>query len=361
MITLGAPRLSGAAKRKGIYEPLAARPRSGMRTVPLAGEGYTAPHPILSPGLRNFLEGFKFGRWGIRAGRKIVRILQKLGNPVQRKLWIRRFCLPLRNAMLLNRPLTVSFNGIPVFLVPQGAIAGDIWAGIGGEKQEVSFILSLLDPGMIFFDVGTNAGLFAISAAKKIGGKGVFAFEARSSTCQLLKRNLLLNRLADVNVEQIALGDSVGEGVLQINARGKDGLNTSGQAIHTDNQVGGLEDARITTVDVFMKNHNVPRVDIMKVDLQGAELMLFRGARELLERADAPLILYEGFGFLTRGFGYHPVEILWFLESCGYTLFVLNSETGEISELKPDYEYDSMVIGAKPGHAWFASWRARLK
>jgi hypothetical protein len=99
----------------------------------------------------------------------------------------------------------------------------------------------------------------------------------------------------------------------------------------------------------------------MKVDIEGAELMMLRGARELLERADAPIILYEGFGFLTCGFGYHPVEILWFLESCGYSLFELNSETGEISELKADYKYDSMVIAIKPGRAAFENLRARLK
>ncbi len=109
-----------------------------------------------------------------------------------------------------------------------------------------------------------------------------------------------------------------------------------------------------------MKDRNLSRVDVMKVDIEGAELMLFRGARELLMRADAPLILYEGFGFLTQGFAYHPVEILWFLESCGYTLFSLNSETGEISELNSNYKYDSMVIAVKPGHAGFTGGRARL-
>jgi FkbM family methyltransferase len=336
-------------------------PHVRMETMALAKEDHTAPDHQASPAVRDFLESFPFGRGGIRAGRKIVRILRKLRDPVQRKLWIGRFCLPVRNAMFLNRRLAVSFNGIPVFLVPQGAVAGDIWAGLLRERHEVSFLLNALEPGMIIFDIGANAGLFSISAAKKIGGKGVFAFEPRSATCDLLKRNLVLNRLADVNVVQMALGDSVGEGVLQVNARGKDGLNTLGQATHPDSKVVGQEDVHITTVDVFMKEHNIPRVDVLKVDIEGAELMLFRGARDLLERADAPIILYEGFGFLTRGFGYHPVEILWFLESCGYSLFVLNSDTGEISELKPDYQYDSMVIGVKRGHAGFADLRARLK
>jgi FkbM family methyltransferase len=252
--------------------------------------------------------------------------------------------------MLFNRPVTVSIAGIPLRLAPRGATAGDFWAHRRTEQHEVTFILSVLEPGMIFFDVGSNAGLFAISAAKKIGGKGIFAFEPCSSTYALLKENLLLNRLAGVQAVQAALGDSIGEGVLQINARGKDGLNTLGKPIHYESQVVGQENVRITTLDVFMKEHNVSRVDVMKVDIEGAELMMFRGARNLLERPDAPLILYEGFGFLSRGFGYHPVEILWLLESCGYTLLLQNGETGKISGLTPDYQYDSMVIAVKPGH-----------
>jgi FkbM family methyltransferase len=315
---------------------------------------YALPDSFLPPGVKNFLEGFTFGRLGLRIGRKIVRIMQKVR--LQRKLWMRQFGLPFRNAMLLNRPLTVSFEGIPVRLVPRGQIAAFFWTGLRFEKHEVAFILSVLEPGMTFFDVGANVGLFTISAAKKIGGNGVFAFEPCSSTHGLLKENLRLNRLADVNVAQIALGDSVGEGVLQINARGKDGLNTLGKATHPESKVVGQEDVRITTVDIFMKDQNVSRVDVMKVDIEGAELMLFRGARNLLERTDAPLVLYEC-GFLTRGFGYHPVEILWLLESCGYTLLLLNNETGEISDLKPDYQYDSMVIAVKPGHPAYTRLR----
>lgn len=320
---------------------------------------FAAPAPFLPPGVKTFLERFELGRFGLRAGRKIIRTLQAFR--LQRKLWMRQFGLPLRNAVLWSRPIKVTFEGFPVLLMPEGQIASLFWTGQRFEKYEIAFVLGILRPEMIFFDVGANVGLFSISAAKKIGGKGIFAFEPCASTFEMLEKNLLLNGIGDVNAVQIALGDSVSEGQLQINARGKDGLNTLGQAIHPESNVVGQETVRITTVDVFMKERNIPRVDVMKVDIEGAELMLFRGARILLERADAPMILYEGFGSLTRGFGYHPVEILWFLESCGYALFLLNSETGAISELKGDYRYDSMVIAAKAGHTAFDDLCARVK
>ena len=340
---------------------LSAWPHLGMDTMALVKDQFALPEPLLPPGVKNFLESFKFGRLGVRAGRKFVQILRTSRDPMQRKLWIGRFGLPLRNAVLLNRPLPVSFHGIPVLLAPHGEVAGDVWAGVRRERQDVSFLLGMLQPGMIVFDVGANAGLFAISAAKKIGAEGVYAFEPCSSTCGLLKRNLLLNQLADVHVEQIALGESVGEGVLQIHSPRIDSRNTLGQANRPGGKVIRHEDVRITTVDVFMKDHNIPRVDVMKVDIEGAELSALCGTRDLLARPDAPLILCENSGFLTRGFSYHPVEILWFLESCGYSLFVLNGETGEISNLKPDYQYNSMVIAVKPGHASFEDLRARLQ
>ena len=321
----------------------------------LGNDKCAVPDHVLPPAVKDFLESFKLGRLGLRAGRKIVQTIQALR--AQRALWMRQFGLPLRNAMFLNRPLDVSLDGIPIRLAPQGQIAGFFWTGIPFEKQQVTFILSVLEPGMVFFDVGANAGLYAIGAAKKIGGKGGFAFEPCSSTYGLLKQNLLLNRVADVNAVRAALGDMVGEGVLQINACGRDGLNTLGQAIHPESRVVGQEDVCITTVDTFIKEHNVPRVDVMKVDIEGGELAMFRGARNLLERADAPLVLCES-GFLTQGFGYHPLEILRLLESCGYTLLLLNSETGQITDLKPDYQYDSTVIGVKPGHQAYTRLRA---
>jgi len=329
--------------------------------MPNLDEQHLFPDPLLSPWTKTILESFGLGRWVLRVGRSAKRFLRNIRNPVYRKLWKGYFVFPVRNVILQNEPVTIRFGEISLQMVPAGAVACQAWSGLRCEHQEVAFILSMLESGMIFFDVGANAGLFAISAAQKIGGNRVFAFEPCASTRDILERNLRLNRIAGVRVAPHALWDSVGEAVLQVNSRGKDGLNTLGQASHPDSEVVAQEKVSVTTLDVFISQQGISRVDVIKADIEGAELMLFRGAKDLLGRDDAPLILYEGFGFLTRGFGYHPVEILWLLESCGYELFTLNNDTGAISELKPDYQYDSMVIAAKPGHPSYAKVRARVQ
>jgi len=86
------------------------------------------------------------------------------------------------------------------------------------------------------------------------------------------------------------------------------------------------------------------------VDTEGAELLIFQGGRGLLTRENAPLILYEGYSWNTKGFGYHPVEIMWLLQDYGYSLFVLDSQTGKIAPRQPAHGYDAMVVAAKSRH-----------
>jgi FkbM family methyltransferase len=260
-----------------------------------------------------------------------------------------KFAFPLRNAALRNRPVTFRSGDVSIQMVPVGAMVRDSWTGLRHERHELSFILTMLAPGMVCFDVGASAGLFAISAAKKIGESGVFAFEPDPATADLLNRNLRLNGVARAHAAQIALGASTGGNeIFQGNT-------------HAKNSSGTHESASPTTIDEFVREQAIPSVGLIRVGVGGAELMVLRGAKHLLERNDAPMVIFGVDASPTRRFGYHPVEILWLLESCGYSLFTLSSDTGAISELKPDYQYNSMVIAAKPGHPSFARLQARVQ
>jgi FkbM family methyltransferase len=211
----------------------------------------------------------------------------------------------------------------------------------------------VLRPGMTFFDVGANVGIFSVPAAKKLESGRVFAFEPSRWTYQRLVENTQLNKLMNVCAVHSALGDSKGEGVLRVNATGKDGLNTLGKPTHEDSEIVAMETVPITTLDDFMRENLVSHIDAIKIDTEGAELLVFRGARELLARADAPLILYEG-GFLSKGFGYHPVESMWLLQKHDYAFFVMDNN-GKISEPAHSHAYDSMVIAVKPAHPAYAT------
>lgn len=270
------------------------------------------------------------------------------------KMIRRNVLFPIRNTLLSSKPLAVKAGGESFILAPEGSVPLEMWAGRYFEKYELEFILGLLQPGMTFFDIGANVGVFSIPAAKKLQNGRVFAFEPSRWTYQLLIKNTQLNELVNVCAVHSALGDSKGEAVLQVNVAGKDGLNTIGKPIHEDSEVVETETVPVTTLDDFLRQNSISHIDVMKIDTEGAELLIFRGAVELLAKPNAPLILYEG-GFLSKGFGYHPVESMWLLQKHGYAFFVIDSNTGRISVPANGRAYDAMVVAVKPAHPAYAA------
>jgi FkbM family methyltransferase len=267
---------------------------------------------------------------------------------------------PLRNSALRGRALVMNIAGQSCLFLPQGSVAAWIWAGRDLERRELDFVIGGLRPDSIFFDVGANVGLFSIPAGKKLQTGKVYAFEPSAATFAQLSENMRLNNLSNSHLVHSAVGDHPGEAVLQINAPGKDGLNTIGNPAHEDSEIIATETVTLITLDDFITENCIPRVDLMKVDVEGAELLVFRGARQLLARPDAPAILYES-GCLTSGFGYHPVETMWLLQRHGYRFFMIDSVTGRITALPGSPPHDAMLIAAKPNHPSYTSLQDRAR
>jgi FkbM family methyltransferase len=263
----------------------------------------------------------------------------------------------LRNILKRSAPIRVEAGAVSFRLMPQGAVAFDIWSGLRFERPELEFILTILEPGMTFFDIGANAGVFTVAAGKTLQETqtSIYAFEPCPATFAILEKNLLENGLTGVHAHGLAVSEQSGEASLYVNAAMKDGLNSLEDPSHGDAEVVGTVAVRVTTLDEFAAGHDISGVDVMKVDVEGAELLVFRGARGLLTREDAPLILYEGYSWCAAGFHYHPVEIMWLLEAFGYEIFVLDTVSGRVRPRRPGESYDQMVVAVKPTHRRYAA------
>ncbi|MFZ3331520.1 MAG: FkbM family methyltransferase [Candidatus Acidiferrales bacterium] len=270
-----------------------------------------------------------------------------------------RFCLSLmfrmRNLLRHMDPLSFSIEGLDLLLYPKGSIAFNVWTKFQIERRELELMLRAVDSEMTFFDVGANVGIFTLVIGKKLGKSGgqVYSFEPCAETCAIFQHNLRINRLTNVHLVQAALTDQVGEGILQLNAAFRDGLNTLGRPTHSDCRIVGSETVSTTTIDRFMEVNDIRRVDVLKVDAEGAELLVFMGARKLLGRPDAPLILYEGYSGCTAGFNYHPGEIMSFLKQFGYQFFVIDAAMGGLILRPCDHQYDQMIVALKPADSRF--------
>lgn len=303
--------------------------------------------------------GASFAKWRrVYGSLTLAELVLRLRKRISARLflWYRSglaCTFQVRNVLTRNAPLDVRVRDIEFQIAPEGAIAFHAWSKLRFEHTEIDFILRMLQPGITFFDAGANTGLFSLAAGKKLGGQpsAIYAFEPCPSTFAILKKNLLQNSLTNVHAISAALSDSTGEANLYVNAEWKDALNSLEYPNYTDAEIVGRERVRTITLDEFVEREGIARVDLLKVDVEGAERLVFRGGQKLLSRSDAPMILYEGYSWCTAGFHYHPVELMWQLEEFGYELFVLDSQAGCVRRRIPGESYDAMVVAAKPSHS----------
>ena len=268
----------------------------------------------------------------------------------------------IRNRITNWAPISARIGDVSFSLVPDGVCAFEIWAALRFERAELELILDLISPGETFLDVGANVGLFSVAVGAKSKGMScsIHAFEPCPQTFAILEKNIALNDLNCAHTHTVAISDQKGQAVLCVNAPFKDGLNSLARPSHSDAEVVGETSVQTISLDAFLEEQKVQRVDIMKIDVEGAELHVCRGAQKLLSRPDAPLILYEGYSWCTAAFHYHPVETMWLLSDLGYEIFVLDPVTGEVRPRRHGEPFDFMVVAVKPTHPCYPRITSRL-
>ena len=159
------------------------------------------------------------------------------------------------------------------------------------EPDELEFVRSTVRKGQIAIDVGANIGVFTVVLAATVGGSGhVYAFEPLPRNASLLIRTIIENKFQDrVTLEQLAVGAQPGEMQL-ISAVITD--NWGGAYLQEGSAVPAGHEARTVRV-ITLDGYPLHRpVDFLKLDAEGAEMMVLRGARTLL-RVDTPIVLAE--------------------------------------------------------------------
>ncbi len=188
---------------------------------------------------------------------------------------------------------------------------------------------------MTVVDVGANHGMFSLEAAHLIGRDGlVHAFEPTPRTRELLQSNLAANGITSVKVFSTALGETPGAVQLRVHNE-MSGLNTLAALDVTWNHqklaADEIINVPVTTLSAHAAADGLGHIDFLKIDVEGFELSVIRGARELLQEKRIDLILLEiGDGTCATA-GIEPIEVLGELESLGYRLHSIDSE-GRVSD-----------------------------
>lgn len=206
-----------------------------------------------------------------------------------------------------------------------------------------------LTPGMRILDVGGNIGYYSVLFAQGVGATGhVMAFEPDARNRQLLERNLVANAVRDfVTVVPAAVSEGVGSVILH-----RDPQYFGVHSLAASNCISGdaSEATEVPTVslDSAVNTAGWERVDLIKIDAQGAEGLILKGATAVLAQAKLTLMI-ELWPAGLASCGSSLDEVLTRLEQAGFQPFFLSKKA---PTLKPATWEDLRNRGARIDHKW---------
>ena len=196
------------------------------------------------------------------------------------------------------------------------------WADVSQSllESEIAPYFSILEDDYnpaVVIDVGAATGHFAILAARLFHGSTVYAFEPSERQRILLERNAKLNRIGNLKIQPFGLWNQPDQLAFRTN-----GAESSFESVSRfQGKLPFLEKVEVLPIDQWTQDRNICRVDLIKMDAEGAELEILEGARELLKR-DHPRLLIQA---------YHIRDSIRTFERCADILERFNYTVDEIA------------------------------
>lgn len=241
------------------------------------------------------------------------------------KALFRRLCWRLR-WRLTKEPWLLALGEDLKIQVPCCGAGALIYYQGYSEPETARFMLSFLRPGMVFFDVGAHIGEYTLLASRRVGPSGqVHAFEPQPDTFGLLQSNAKVNALRNVRLNACAVSDR--EGQAEFGVRPEPSLSSILRKVGASEADDLLCSITVAsrTLDSYCRECGC-WPDLVKIDVEGAELLVLQGAQDLLAAPPgrAPYLVFEYGPENYPHFGYGFADIMSVLGQAGYRMFRLD-------------------------------------
>ena len=193
-----------------------------------------------------------------------------------------------------------------------------------------------LRPGDVVVDVGASIGVVALLAAK-IGCR-VLAIEAERANYDRLRANIALNEL-QLDPLRLAITDYCGTATLYVFPPNRRGHHT----LARDDAATGTQTVECATIDELLARQGIERVDLLKIDVEGAEPEVFAGAAGSLARGAIHRIIFEISREPLLRTGHRIEDVLRPLRAAGYS--IRSFEDKEVSGV-PEWKFANLVAVA---------------
>lgn len=200
------------------------------------------------------------------------------------------------------------------------------------ESLETEILKYFAINSSTFVDVGANVGYYVVELSNFLGAKAeIHAFEPVPESFAQLMSNVELNEISTLTkCHQLAISDS--EGSIRLYQPKSSGSSaSSARNLHPSEDVEEI-DVSTTTLDIYIESQKLTTFDLLKIDVEGAELFVIRGALNSIKQFK-PVIFAELLRKWSAHFNYHPNEVLRLLLPLGYKCFAVSPSFPEILEI----------------------------
>jgi FkbM family methyltransferase len=191
------------------------------------------------------------------------------------------------------------------------------------ESQDAKFLYEIIADGDTIFDIGANIGWYSMSFAKKKPSSIIHAFEPLPETFSSLISNININHISNVVCNNFGFSSEAKTLTFYTSAY----TSVSNSAINITDDIFAKEiKCEVITMDSYVSKNNI-NVDIIKCDVEGAELSVFLGGEKTISK-NLPIVFTEMLRKWAAKFGYHPNDIIAFFSKLGYKCFHTNENHG---------------------------------
>ena len=204
------------------------------------------------------------------------------------------------------------------------------------EQETTEYLKRFIKNGTVFIDAGANNGFFSLFVSKQLEGTGkIYAFEPVPHTYERFLDNIKLNRFTNIIPYKLALADNEHNSMINISDI-EDGLNSLNPIYRSSMRIP----VHVTTLDKVIKAH---KIDIMKIDVEGLEEKVMRGALNIIESNERIHIIFERNVKLIRPGSDNGIN---FLIGLGFRVYILRQINGHLNmkEISSDHRIGSCTL-----------------
>ncbi len=237
--------------------------------------------------------------------------------------------------------------------------------GYGVKTPDVlNILLARLKPRVNFVDIGANVGWVTSAAGFILSQESkVYSFEPSPTVFKLLKNRVGFLNINNTNIYNIALGSQDSAGELHEFSENFGGASSLKSGAWTGHEESRVSDVTIKHLGSFFRSEGIKQVGLIKIDVQGAELDVLKGARALLEGEHPPMLYVEVEEDALRAFNYSRANLIKLICDFGYEMYCWrNFKLGRIVSVKDlsDSGHDDVICFKGEWHDEIRTFMRRL-